>query len=152
MVTTRKNLRSNDSRIRIVKVTVDQNSLTSDTTLTDVTQLVLPLKINTRYFFLVMGRVTQDNTVSAKGSATVPTGTIGQWSHTIARNVTMVNYGTGASFSATPTGSTFTMYGIFNTDTTAGNLQIQFGQNVSDLLPVVMKEDSCLILIELGGV
>jgi len=153
MVIIRKNLRGNDSRIRIVFMTADQGTFTD--IFADLTELFFPLKANTRYGFCVVYRFDADTgTPDASFTFTVPAGASAfgfflsdDLGANIAWGTGTIKQGTGA------VARLLGLYGVVATGATQGNLQAQFAQDLltpADEMRVLAG--SYFMIYELGGV
>jgi len=140
-----------DNRIRIAVANTDETNGT--TTLANHTELFMPLRANTRYVALMFGKQSQANAIPNKISFIVPVGSEARgFSHSMSRNIAIVLFGSTTTLTNNANGASAIAYCSFNTGATAGNLQYQFALNAADPAPVVVIQNTCLIVIELGGV
>ena len=149
-------LRSAQSQV--VRKTADE-SRSSTTTLADDTHLVFAGEANAVYVMWGWVKYFTGNTPDIKMQFTVPTGCLGEWAWmmpgagTLAGsvngysirtesndvNVVRTGYGTSDTQQNTP------VSGIFRLSSTAGNIALQWAQNVSDAAATILYTDSWLM-------
>jgi len=150
---TRKNLSGNDSRIRIVTMSVLQQ-VQNSTVFVDITELVIPLKADTMYYFEIRGKNSTNTGTSndIQYSWTVPSGADIRVSTTGGNTFIMIQGGVSTGLiNATINQETTYSWGIIIMGSTPGNFQPQFTQFVAGNITRI-HAGTCLKMIELGAV
>ena len=130
-------------------MTADQIHTQSSTVLEDVTELVIPVEANTRYFFRCALRFTSpanadiDNTFEA----------IANTDYTGFRVGTTINnpiaFGTERREDTDGAVEVLEYFVHFKTGSTSGNLQFQFAQGAKQASNTIINEGSVLLLYKL---
>lgn len=141
-----------------VRKTSDE-SRASTTTLADDTHLVFAAEVSAVYTMWGWIKYFADNTPDIKMQFTVPTGCLGEWAWIMPGQATLAGSVNGYSVrtESNDVNAVRTGYGTSNTDhmvpvsglfrmsTTAGNIALQWAQNVSDASATILYTDSWLM-------
>ena len=136
----------------LVIKSVDE-SITSSTTLQDDNELLIALLANKRYFFILSIYVVSNTTPKFKFAITVPSGTTNARINNVldggvtARGTAAIDATTSIGLSGTSQKGIICQ-GYVLTDSTAGNLTLQFAQTVSDAEATTVKAGSTLLIWE----
>jgi hypothetical protein len=139
---------------KFVMLSSDQSSITSNTTLADVTGLAVTLAANTTYRGMIEMAYDTGATPDAKFGLTVPSGATGYWYGGAVKNTadTATNFtyqSIATPFSAGGVASGTVLVAKFTITivvTTAGTLQVQAAQDTSSATATTVKAGSCIDL------
>ncbi|MFF9394211.1 hypothetical protein [Streptomyces griseoluteus] len=131
-------------RALFARKTSDQ-SITSSTTLTNDSQLVLPVGASATYTLFLMCIFSDGTTGDIKFDWTVPSGTVLRWSDQTGAS----GLHSDADTYSAPGGTTqvaFQIWATVVTSSTAGNVQFRWAQNASDTTATIVRMNSYLQL------
>ncbi len=136
-----------DYMLAISVVKTSDETVTSNITLQNDDELLLPVVANKRYGWLAGIQRGGHATVANKITWVVPAGATGQWG-AVGQGWSdkSEDYATSANSAISTTDSMNLMMGTIDTAATPGNLQFQFAQAVSNGTPVTIKAGSWLTL------
>ena len=136
-------------RLQIANMTADQIHTQSDTSLENVTELVLPVSANTRYYLEEYLRMTCPTTENVDFTFEAIANTAYAHFSQETRIANGVAFGTEQNQDTDGALQTLKLSGLFKTGSTAGNLQFQFAQEISGATNTTLNEGSCLLLYTL---
>ncbi len=138
-----------DTPLQIAVMTADQTHTVSDTDLEDVTELVISVSPNTKYFLLCTLRLTSPAAadIDVTFAAIANTDYAGFQVGTTIKNP--VAFGTERMEDTDSAEETIQYYGMFKTGSTGGDLQFQFAQNASNAGNTIIHQGSSILLYTL---
>ena len=130
-------------------MTADQIHTQSSTVLEDVTELVLSVEANTRYYLEQYLRLTCPTTENIDITFEAIANT--EYAHFSqeTRIAGVINFGTEQNQDTDGALQTLKLTGAFKTGSTSGNLQFQFAQEISGATNTTINEGSVLLLYKL---
>jgi hypothetical protein len=140
-------------------LSADAGSITSNTTLANVTGLYVAVAANKVYMFDLVAYFDAGPTGDSKWGLTFPAGATGTWSGSPAKNAAdtasnfaAVSIATTIAGGATNSGTVVTAHytGLIRTAGTAGAVQVQVAQQATDATALIVKADSHLLLREVA--
>jgi len=142
-----------DQRISIVVKQADE-TITTDVTLSNDSELFLAVNANRAYMFWGFIMFTGDNTADFDMTFVVPSGSATPVFSMSAGDTSIPDHADGGAefrISASTQDLMIHTWGAFQTGATPGLLNFQWAQGVSDANDSTVKKGACMMMIDLGA-
>ena len=140
---------SSDSSLLPPAVATADQTINSTTTFVNSTYLLVPLSANKRYAWQIIGIFNSASVPDFAYTFSIPSLATGNWIANLSLAQNVLIYGNAAVAGGNATDRYFSGQGWVTTAGTAGNLQMKFAQNVSNVSNTTLVEKSALLVWEL---